>query len=160
MGKSSTNHRIVMTDPVGNVAVDSPVAFISNDPDKLSLHIAKLEAQGYTIHKADATIVDLPSETVNPRRFRPAWRWDGAKIIHDLPACRAQILGEVRAERTEKLAETDGEATRNMERGQPDAALTNYRQALRDLPEAVEAEIDGITTAAGLEAYAVPWPTR
>ncbi len=161
---ASSNRRIIMQRPDGSVSVviltNRGAARLDADPAFRAKHRAEIETRGRTVVKEDATTADLPTETVDPKRFRNAWRWVGSAIVHDIPACREQIMAEVRAERDAKLAKTDGEATRSMERGQPDAGLASYRQALRDLPAAVEAEIENITTAAELEAYTASWPTR
>ena len=153
--------RIILGDPDGTVAVDAPIERIANDPDQLAAHIARLESQGYTILNGNATGADLPNERAGQsRKFRDQWRWDGAKIEPDLPLCREQVMAEVRAERDTRLAATDGEAVRNQERGQPDQALKDHRQALRDFPTTVQAAVDALTDAAALEAYAPAWPVR
>ena len=161
MGNTSGTVRLICQRPDGGISVDAPIERIANDPVQLAAHIARLEANGFTILKADATGADLPSERAGQsRKFRNAWRWDGAKIEPDLPLCREQVMAEVRAERDTRLAATDGEAVRNQERGQPDQALKNHRQALRDFPTTVQAAVDALADAAALEAYAPAWPVR
>jgi len=135
--------------------------FIEADAAKVARIVARREAEGCTIVKTDATGADLPNERAGQsRKFRNQWRWDGSKIEPDLPLCREQVMAEVRAERNAKLSDTDGEAVRNQERGQPDQALKDYRQALRDLPATVQAQVDALNTAVSLEAYTPTWPTK
>ena len=161
MGSKSGTLRVIMQSPDGSIAVDVPVQELASDPDKLSAHLTRLQGMGYTLLKSDATGADLPNERGGQsRKFRNQWRWDGAKIEPDLPLCREQVMAEVRAERDTRLAATDGEAVRNQERGQPDQALKDHRQALRDFPTTVQAAVDALTDAAALEAYAPAWPVR
>lgn len=154
--------RIILQAPDGTVAVDAPVQQIADDREQLAAHLARLEAQGFAVLKSDATGADLPNERAGQsRRFRNAWRWDGAKIEPDLTLCRAQILAEVRAERNARLAAADGERGRLADIGTPpqQQAHAAYRQALRDLPAAVQGDLAALATPEGLEAYAVAWPS-
>ncbi len=151
--------RIVLGAPDGTVAIDIPTRKTTSDPERLSLHLKRLRALGYTILK-QGTVADLPNARVGQsRRFRNQWRWVGAKIEPYLPLCRDQLMAELRVERDRRLAETDGVMTRDLELGQPDQALAAHRQALRDLPAAVESDLQG-KTAAELEAYDIDWPTE
>lgn len=152
-----SNHvRLVFLRPDGGVSIDIPVTRIANDPQRLTKHVAKIlenpESAGWT-YQAEVHMENLPVG----RKLRNAWRWDGAVSI-DVPAGRAELLRQARELRDIKLKETDALAVRGVERGQPDAALTAYREALRDLPAGVELELADKETAAELEAYAVNWP--
>lgn len=178
--------RIIMAAPDGSIAVDAPALVtrrwvtdvldddgdvidqevhseqveLSEIPAAFTKHKARLESMGFEILNDGATGADLPNERAGQsRRFRNSWRWDGTKIEPDLPMCRAQVLAEVRSERDARLAATDGAAVREIERGRPDAALTTYRQALRDLPDVVEGDLAAIHDPAEMEAYAPNWPT-
>jgi hypothetical protein len=105
MGNKSGTLRIIMQRADGGISVDAPIERIANDPAQLAAHIVRLEGMGHTILKGDATGADLPNERPGQsRRFRNAWRWDGAKIEADLDLSRAQVMAEVRAERNERLA--------------------------------------------------------
>lgn len=153
--------RIIM-ERNGKVAVDIPTAELAADPDRLSAHLTRLQSQGYTLLKTDATVADLPSETANPRRFRNAWTWDGANLVHDLPACRDQLMEEIRKERNIRLDDSDKKKNQldDIGTGPQQAAYATYRQSLRDLPTTVQSEIDILSTPSALEAYEPTWPTE
>lgn len=107
----------------------------------------------------------LPSEVIRKadiphnRRFRDAWRKAGRGVTVDVTAAKGIVLADVRAERTRRLDESDKEKIRLDEVGTPQEqkALREKRQALRDLPAIVEAQI-AVMTAEQLEAYQVAWP--
>jgi hypothetical protein len=158
MGNKSGTLRIIMQRADGGISVDAPIERIANDPAQLAAHIVRLEGMGHTILKGDATGADLPNERPGQsRRFRNAWRWDGAKIEADLDLSRAQVMAEVRAERNERLATSRA----NEQQGNPEQqSWKAHRQALRDLPTTVQSEIDIIATPSALEAYEPTWPVE
>ena len=159
----STSARIILFAPDGSIAVDAPVDRITNDPDRLAAHVARMEAQGFTILKANATGADLPNERAGQsRKFRNAWRWDGAKIEPDLGLARAQLEEEVRAERNAKLDAADKRKAQldDLGTGPQKVAAARYRQELRDFPAQARAELDALGTAAELEAWEPSWPTE
>lgn len=102
----------------------------------------------------------LDAETLPSRRFRGAWRRSGAAVLVDPPSARAQLLAEIRDERNRRLLASDSERARLEEIGtlEQRQALAALRQALRDLPAAVEAEIAALDVPA-LETYQPTWPT-
>lgn len=99
---------------------------------------------------------DLPS-----RRFRAAWSIAGDTVAVDPVKARAQILEEVRAERGNKLDESDKEKAKLDEVGTDEQrqALREYRQSLRDLPASVTANIAELSVAE-LEQFQVTWPAK
>lgn len=152
--------RIILQASDGTIAIDVPTQRVV-DEGRLAAHIARLEANGFTVLKADAVGADLPNERAGQsRRFRAQWRWDGAKIEPDLDLCRAQVMAEVRAERNARLDAADKERGRleDIGTGPQKQAHAQYRQALRDLPAAAQAEVDALPDAAALEAYSPGWP--
>jgi len=173
MGYPSGTTVILMTHPsYPAVRVDVPAMVedangdpvdIAAVPAALAAHIARLEADGNTILKSDATGADLPdSRAGQSRKFRNCWRWDSTKIETDLPMARAEIMAVTRTERNEKLIDSDGKQLKVNETGsaQDQTDWETHRQALRDLPATVQTDVDALTTAADLEAHAVTWPTE
>lgn len=105
----------------------------------------------------------IDSSQLPSKRFRNCWRApDGGAVRVVVALARLQILAEVRRERNLRLLLSDGEFTRLLEIGtdQQRADLRVYRQALRDLPATVQAEVDGLSTPAQLEAYVPVYPTQ
>ena len=97
------------------------------------------------------TIVEsnkLPQE----RYFRDAWRFDGAKVILDLPGCRQRHLDKLRRIRNAKLQDSDPDYMRALEQGDTTKldALKIYRQALRDMPQTVAAEFQAVSTPSAI----------
>lgn len=161
-GKSGT-HRIIMLAPDGTIAINIPTAAVAADSAQWEANLTRLQTQGFVILKTDATGADLPNERAGQsRRFRNQWRWDGTKIEADLPLAREQVMAEVRAERNARLDAADKERGRLEDVGNQSQrnAHATYRQSLRALPETAQAEVDALTTAADLEAYAVTWPSE
>lgn len=163
MSNSSGVRRLILEAQDGSISVDVPAQRVVDDPDLLAAHIARLESQGFTVLKDDATGADLPNERAGQsRRFRGCWRWDGSKIEVDLPMARAQVMAEVRAERNARLDAADRERNRLEDVGDQSQrqAHAAYRQSLRDLPAAAQADVDALGTAEDLEAYTVSWPAE
>lgn len=92
--------------------------------------------------------------------FRAAWR-NVAGQIRAVPAlARLSILAQVRNEVKARLKKAHAYKDELDDIGTPaqKLSLAQYRQALRNLPAVVQAEIDQLTTPAQLEAYAATWP--
>jgi len=109
-------------------------------------------------HLVTCVLADLPS-----RRFRNCWRQAGAAPPHvDMPLARLQRLDEVRAERGPKLALADIAIQRATDAYNVSLAsrLRDYRQALRDLPEVAQPEIEALTTPEALAAWEPAWPVE
>ena len=99
------------------------------------------------------------SDALPGRRFREAWRQVGGGIGVDLPSARSIVMADLRAERNRRLTETDAEKNRLDDVGtsQEKNALRVRRQALRDLPVVVAAEIAAMT-AEQMELHSPTWP--
>ncbi len=98
---------------------------------------------------------DLPSDI-----FRNCWRETKKGVVEvDLSMAREQVMREVRTERDQRLAASDGVMMKLIETGsdKDKAAMTRYRQQLRDLPSVVQTEIQLLNIEA-LEVYAPEWP--
>ncbi len=135
--------RRVFKNADGSIAV---MTFATDDPKLIERDTkAHIEANGAE-HVGDD--LELPS-----RRFRNAWTHDGEKVTPHVGKAREIVLAEVRAKRDKDLAATDGPFLRAAEKGPVPVDLVAKRQALRDLPAKVEADIAGMDAEA-LEAYA------
>lgn len=126
--------------------------------DQLDRFAARLVSDGVALgwtRLADADADSLPQS----RRFRNAWRHDGEKPVVNLPLARAQVLSEIRAERNAKLDASDKELARLTDVGSAKELedIKAKRQALRDLPAVVAAELSALTTVAELEQYRPQW---
>ena len=107
-------------------------------------------------------VVTMERVTVEPmlanRRFRNAWTVTAGVLTHDMGKARALRLTEIRAERDRRLATSDGPMLRTQETGTGPqiAAMTAYRQQLRDVPQAID--LSGIVTPEALAAFEPIWP--
>lgn len=90
----------------------------------------------------------------NNRYFRNAWRWNGTALDFDLPACRERHLNKLRRVRTDKLQDSDPDFIRALEQNNTTQlnALKAYRQALRDMPQSIAAELTSATTPDAIRA--------
>ncbi len=98
----------------------------------------------------------LPSS----RRFRDCWRPAGRTVDVDMSLARGQRLAEVRADRDARLQAADALTLKTM-----DSAVTDdqdkvraYKQALRDLPATVQADLGAAATPDALASYEPAWP--
>jgi hypothetical protein len=104
----------------------------------------------------------LPDGLALPTVFRDCWRYDAsiAQIYVDMTAARAQVMAACRRERDLRLAQADQRRAQLADIGtdtqRADHAV--YRQALRDLPVSVQADIDAIADPVALAAYTVAYP--
>lgn len=99
---------------------------------------------------------DIPAE--RPDWLRDAWRDDGAKIRVDMTVARQNKLDRViRPERNRRLAESDIEIAK-LDGGGVAQALKAKRQALRDLPATIKAQLEVINDPAALVAFEPEWP--
>ena len=88
-------------------------------------------------------------------------RWVGGQVVVDPVAARSHLLAEIRILRDQKLQVSDSDKARIDEIGTPEQkkAIKDYRQALRDLPATVAAEIATLSVAQ-LEIYRPKLPTE
>ena len=105
---------------------------------------------------------DVPMDAVNPRLieeselpsqerdFRDAWKDNGARVEVDMPKAREIHLNRIREKRNAKLAELDVEVLKNLSKPSEVARLEQEKQALRDLPETIQSQLDAATTASEL----------
>lgn len=159
-----TTKRIVWQAPDGTILLSIPVrAAMDGEPERQYLDSIAMRAQNadpslrdaVRLDKAGVEAADLPD-----RRFRNCWRHDGKIVAVDLPLARAQVLAEVRHERDARLVASDKDKARIDDIGTPGErqALAAKRQALRDLPATVAADLERIDTVESLAAYRVSWP--
>lgn len=88
------------------------------------------------------------------RYFRNQWVYDGGVKV-DMAKARVRKMEIIRAERDKRLAATDGAALKAMESGKIDKALSDKRQALRDIPANIN--MDAIATHQELESFSPAW---
>lgn len=152
---------IIFANPDGSVVT---TVFTHDDEALIQRDIVELQKPGVSgarlgaqvirfAHHADCTAA-LPPKA--HRRFRSCWRWQGSAVGVDMPLARAQRLGELRAQRDGLLADTDGPLLRDQEQGKDVSALLARRQALRDLPVRMAAELDALDTPDALLRYEIP----
>jgi hypothetical protein len=108
--------------------------------------------------------VTLPDgEVVQTQRriFRSCWRHAGGVVVEDAGLCRQKVLADIRLDRDDRLSASDRDKARLDDIGTPpqQQAHRQYRQALRDLPATVAAQIAALTPDE-LEAYQAPWPVK
>ena len=120
-----------------------------------------------TVHRIPRVVIQsmlaqrLAWAEQNQEVYRSAWRMVAGTLTHDMPIARNLKMTEIRAERDQQLAITDGQMARAQEVGTPAEVVTlrNKRQALRDLPVTVEAELAVIQSVDDLATYEPTWPT-
>jgi len=93
---------------------------------------------------------DIP----NDRRYRSAWKDDGAAIVHDMPKAREIHLRRIRNARGPRLDQLDRDWNRAYGRGKKrDAdAIEAKREELRELPATLATALEAAQTIAELEA--------
>ena len=153
--------RIVLQKPDGSILVVTPAADVVEGEteteylDRIAARtLAAVPSFAGCVRLADVELSDIPG-----RRFREAWRQVGGGIGVDLPSARSIVMADLRAERNRRLTETDAEKNRLDDVGtsQEKNALRVRRQALRDLPVVVAAEIAAMT-AEQMELHSPTWP--
>jgi hypothetical protein len=153
--------RIVLQKPDGSILVVTPAGETIDGEteteylDRIAARtLAAVPSFAGCVRLADVALADIPG-----RRFRAAWRQAGGGIGVDLPSARSIVMADMRAERNRRLAETDAEKNRLDDVGtsQEKQALRVRRQALRDLPVVVAAEIAAMT-ADQMELHTPTWP--
>lgn len=152
-----TTKRIVYVRPDGGVSVVCPAPNSQLPGESEAQWLDRIALWDVPAGLASTIIegADLPS-----RRFRNAWRKPGAAVAVDLPLARAQVMTETRRTRDALLLESDREKNRLDDVGDPAQreTLRAYRQALRDLPSAVQSQVDALSTVAALDAFAPVYP--
>lgn len=98
---------------------------------------------------------DIPTD----RTFRNSWRSDGSKIAVDMPIARIEHMARMRRARDAALVVKDGEWMKEFSRGNQAKAdaIEAERQTLRDIPQAVDADIKAAATPESLKAV---WPAE
>ncbi len=100
---------------------------------------------------------NLPS-----RRFRNAWKVNGATFEVHLPGARQIRMAELRTERNARLDAGDGreKALNATGTAAQKRAYAGYMQELRDLPAVVDPLLEDENSAADLEKFQVDWPAE
>lgn len=144
----------ILTRPDKSVLVVYPAPQYTGDALARTLE-ANPEWKDYPVTVA-LTAADLPKS----RRFRNAWRLKDGACSVDMPAARDLWLEEVRAARAPKLAKSDVDAMRALEKGDAtlQAKVATYRQHLRDITATERPRVDACTTPEALDALEPEWP--
>lgn len=146
---------------------DDGVSIVRPTPEYLAQFPTELDGLAAVIAKdipRDARGVRICEEADIPpnRRFRDCWRRMGMELPQvDMPLARTQRMNEVRRERGPKLAKSDVDLLKAQEAGNTtlQASLRVYRQALRDIPQTEQVNVEACTTPEHLETWAPAWPT-
>ena len=104
-------------------------------------------------------LIELPDEWEQPSpKYRDCWAEKDGEIVVDLTKAKAQRLSELRAEREAKRAESYKEFMIAMSKGESTEAIMAKKQALRDLPEAIESALSAKKKLDTVDAYEPEWP--
>jgi hypothetical protein len=149
---------IIFANPDGSIVT---TVFTHDDETLIQRDVAELQKPGVSGVQRGASMIRYasPAECVaalpprKHRRFRRCWRWQKDRVVVDMEQARAQCLDELRCTRNEKLAATDGPFLRDQEQGKDVSQAMAYRQALRDLPVQMTAELAALKDADALLAY-------
>lgn len=160
-----TEKRIIFEMPDGTIRIALPIAgsqaqrASTSEQDWFDREAAKLMGTNPNLAGAirlrDHHITELP----HALRWKRAWRNDGAGSVEvNMPAARAQRMGEIRTERDKRLTATDADKNRLDDIGTAaqKTALATKRQTLRDIPQNVDLET--ISTPGELETFEPEWP--
>jgi len=152
-----TDQRIVYTNDKGQVCVVCPAPKARRAGETEEDFVARIAAKDVPAGK---TFQIMPKTALPSRRFRNCWKVGQAGIEVDLAKAGEQVMAEVRRERNKRLAESDALKIRADDIGTPQvkSEIAEYRQALRDFPELIQAQVNAATSAADLEAVAPLWP--
>ena len=141
----TTFHALTMPD--GSVAVMQVVE--GADLDEAIRKFADVNPAPVSVRAI--ALVDIPAD----RTFRDAWRDTGAKIEHDMAACRALHMARIRKARDAELKRLDVAFMRAVENddaiGRGLVAAT--KQVLRDLPATFD-----LSSAATVDDLKARWP--
>lgn len=159
-----TTKRIIWELPDGSIVVSVPApggrqqAGAADEQAWLERVAARARATLPYLRES-TRLPDTEAHELPAGRFRDCWRRveDGTVQVH-LPLAREQRMAEIRAERNRRLQDSDGPMARANEIGTPEdiAALKAMRQALRDVPQAVD--LEAVESAEALEAFEPDWP--
>ena len=166
-----TTKRITYTLPPGSVRAGRPIPdgsvfVVIPSPEYVAAFPAAADAMealkkrpgSVPTNALNVTVCDLADLPPSGLRFLGAWRYIGGRAVVDLPLARAQRMAEIRAERDKRLVASDGQIARAQDIGTPAevAALKTYRQALRDVPQAID--LGTLPTAEALATFDLVWP--
>lgn len=107
---------------------------------------------------ADGDVVVGEAPELPTNVAQEAWKEEDGAIVVDLDKAREIKLDEIRVERDRLLAESDAEWVEKSSKGEDVSDLNTRKQALRDLPAAVESALASESTAEDIAAYTPAWP--
>lgn len=164
MSMAYLDKRIVLAYPDGSLEIIRPVA-LPREGQSEAEYLEERYQRAVAVNPAlrDATLIGTVNASELPlRRFRDAWRHAGGRIVPNVNLARARVLAEVRAERNARLDDTERDKSKLDDVGtnQQKQAMKEYRQALRDLPAAVETDLAALATIEAIAAYTPAWPEK
>jgi hypothetical protein len=155
-----TDLRLVYTDDAGRLVVVTPAPK------------ARLPDENETDFVARIALKDIPAgkdfqvlqkgELPDNRRFRNCWKLDASGVSVHAESAKAQVLAEIRAQRNQLLAQSDVLKAKTDDLGtvEQKAAVANYRQALRDLPQVTAPRLTALKTEDDLHRFSPEWPAH
>ena len=153
---------VVTITPAQNPVAGSPAAQRKDETD--GAYFERLVAGAVADESAagGARVIDM-DHTALPaghQHFKASRRWDGAAVFVDMVEARKTKTDRIRVERDRRLAQEDIESLKAIEEKDAarQAAVAVRKQALRDLPETIQPELDAIADAEALHAYEPTWP--
>jgi len=157
--------RILWQAPEGSVLVTVPCEPMRPGETE-SAYLDRIAQHAVGADPSLAACTRLPdvdtSALPQDRRWRNQWRVIGGQVQPDVALCRAERLREIRAERDARLAKADATKVKLDDIGTPAqiAAHHQYRQALRDLPIAVQTDLAAAATPDAVAACNPIWPVE
>lgn len=141
------NKRVIYTRPDGGLSVVIPSDAVRDDDiPSLIRKVVPPDASGVRV----VDELEMPSD----RTFRDEWEDDGMLVKVNMPKSRVTHLNRLREKRKPILAMLDVEWSRAMAQKNQTLAdqIEAKRQALRDMPQTVRAELDQAKTPDELKA--------
>ena len=154
----------VYGEPSGAVKV---VTFVADDPTSIAAEHNSIIAKGQIdptavfAEYADVSQAPTPTPTGFGSLLRNAFRFDGTKITLDLPTAQTIKLNQIRAQRVALFTAADAAYNIAVDTGNTvtAAAISAYRQQLRNLPQAAQPQLAALTDPVAIEMYQVVLPT-
>ncbi len=154
--------RIVWTLADGSTAITHPVESPRVGETEVQM-LDRLAAQALIdcpVLSGATRRTNVDDSTIPARTFRGAWRFNSGSVQVNIALARTQKVNEIKAERNRRLTESDKLILKYTDIGtaQQQLDIRTFRQALRDLPTQVQADIAAMTAVAQLIAYVPPYP--
>jgi hypothetical protein len=147
-------NRIVYSRPDGGVSVIVPAPNYRLAGESDEKFIARIMAKDVPTDATDVAVCD-EADIPTDRTFRNAWERGGKSVVVNMPKAREIHMARIRARRNELLDASDKELARAQETGGDVRAIQARRQALRDVPQSIQAAVEAAQTPDSLKHV---WP--